>query len=69
MLAAPQNTQLIPSRVNQAEEMVICCGFSKYLIAEYPGRVRRNSMPAKYIIIVSVVIIIIIMTIPIITWQ
>lgn len=66
--AAPPNTQLIPSRVNQAEEMVICCDFSKYLIAKYPGRVGRNSRAEKCIIIVIVVIIIII-TIPIITWQ
>lgn len=67
MLAAPPNTQLIPSQVNQAEATVICCGFSRYLIAKYPGRVRRNSMARKYIIIVIVVITII--TIPIITWQ
>lgn len=42
VLAAPPAARLIPSRGNQAEEMVMSCGFSEDLIAKYPGRGRRH---------------------------
>lgn len=65
VLAAPPAARLIPSRGNQAEEMVMSCGFSEDLIAKYPGRGGRHG---KYII-TAIVVIIIIITIPIRTRQ